>query len=76
VSALEKNLFSELNNWAWVYPCRYHTHGVITVSVRLRTSVSGYDFAIRLFHSQLQTGLSRRFPCVRSCWRRFSLTVG
>jgi hypothetical protein len=23
----------------------------------------GYTFLVRLFHSQLQTGLSRRFPC-------------
>jgi len=41
VSALEKNQISELNIWAWVYPCRYYTHDVTIVSVRLRASVSG-----------------------------------
>ncbi len=48
-------------------PCRCYTHRVTTISVRLRDSVSGKDFAVRLFHSQLQAGLSRRFlrPCFR-----------
>lgn len=54
-------LISELNLWACVYPCRCYTHGVTTASVRLRASVFGYNFAVRLFHSQLQAGLSRRF---------------
>jgi hypothetical protein len=54
-------LISELNLWACVYPCRCYTHDVTIVSVRLRASVFGYNFAVRLFHSQLQAGLSRRF---------------
>jgi hypothetical protein len=41
VSAQRNCVLSELNHWAWVYPCRYYTHGVATVSVRLRASVSG-----------------------------------
>ena len=54
-------LMSELNLWACVYPCRCYTYDVTIVGVRLRVSVFGYNFAVRLFHSQLQTGLSRRF---------------
>ncbi len=56
--------------WACMYPCRCHTQRVTTISVRLRASVSGKDFAVRLFHSQLQAGLSRRF---RRLGFRFSL---
>ncbi len=41
VSAHRKYLLSELNAQAWVYPCRYHTHRVTTIGVRLRASVSG-----------------------------------
>jgi len=41
VSAQRNCLLSELNVWAWVYPCRYHTHDVATVSVRLRVSAFG-----------------------------------
>ena len=47
--------------WACMYPCRCYTDDVTTARVRLRASVSGEDFAVRLFHSQLQAGLSRRF---------------
>ena len=47
--------------WACMYPCRCHTQRVTTIGVRLGASVSGKDFAVRLFHSQLQAGLSRRF---------------
>ena len=41
VSALGKRLISELNLRAWVYLCRYHTHGVAIGGVRLKASVSG-----------------------------------
>ena len=41
VSARGNGLLSELNFSAYVYPCRCYTHGVATVSVRLRASVSG-----------------------------------
>ncbi len=47
--------------WACVCPCRCYTQRVTTISVRLRASVPGWGFAVRLFHSQLQAGLSRRF---------------
>jgi hypothetical protein len=54
-------LLAELNLWACVSPCRCYTQDVTILSVRLRASVFGYNFAVRLFHSQLQAGLSRRF---------------
>jgi hypothetical protein len=41
VSAHGITVISELNPRAWVYPCRYHTHDVTIVSVRLRAGVSG-----------------------------------
>ena len=41
VSAFGLTLFSELNSCAWLYPCRYHTQRVTTISVRLRASVPG-----------------------------------
>ena len=76
-------LISELNLWACVYPCRCYTHDVTIVSVRLRASAFGYNFAVRLSHSQLQAGLSRRFlgfPACRqtACLPRWAIpsTVG
>jgi hypothetical protein len=50
-----------LGGWACVYPCRCYTNGVTTARVRRGAGVSDWDFAVRLFHSQLQAGLSRRF---------------
>ena len=41
VSAFGLTLFSELTHCAWLYPCRYHTQRVATISVRLRASVPG-----------------------------------
>ncbi len=60
-------LFTELNTGPACTRGRCYTQRVTTISVRLRASVPGQDFAVRLFHSQLQAGLARRFlrPCVR-----------
>ena len=41
VSAFGLTLVSELNSCAWLYPCRYHTQRVTTISVRLRASAPG-----------------------------------
>jgi hypothetical protein len=40
-SAREVILISELNNWAWAYPCRCYTSDVAVARVRLRADVSG-----------------------------------
>ena len=66
-SAFGSTVFSELTHCAWLYPCRYHTPDVAIDSVRLRASVPGCGFTVRLSHSQPQTGLSRRFPSPPVC---------
>jgi hypothetical protein len=40
-SAHETMYISGLDLRAWPYPCRDHTHGVTTMSVRLEASVAG-----------------------------------
>jgi hypothetical protein len=47
---------------ACLCPCCGYTRDVTTASVQLGDSVTGYVFTVGLFHSLLQTGLSRRFP--------------
>ena len=46
-------------------PRRCHTPVVTDDGVRSGAEVSGQPFLVGLFHSQLQTGSSRRFRCIR-----------
>jgi len=57
-----KVMISELNGWPACTSLRCYTHEVTLISVRFEAEVTGYAFLVRLFHSLLHAGLSRRFP--------------